>query len=60
MKNITPKIEGTKWCKLVDIGYVPKAHVKLIQEMQYIHDDHDLITWESQLDDLECNLHKYM
>lgn len=61
MKNITPpKIEDTKWRKLVDIGYVPEAHVELIQEMQHIHDDYDLITWESQLDDLECNLHKYM
>ncbi len=55
-----PKIEDTKWRKLVDIGYVPEAHVELIQEMQHIHDDYDLITWESQLDDLECNLHKYM
>lgn len=55
-----PKIEGTKWCKLVGIGYVPKAHVKLIQEMQYIHDDNDPITWEHHLDNLECNLHKYM
>lgn len=54
-----PKIEGTKWCKLTDTGYVSKAHIKLIQSMQSIHDNNDPITWKSHLDNLESKLHSY-
>jgi len=42
-------IENNSWYKLVDNGYVPDYHSKLIIQLQRLHDNSPERHWESEL-----------
>lgn len=46
----TPKFEENTWGTLVRNELVPAAHNKLIQQLQYLHDDVPVETWKHHLD----------
>jgi hypothetical protein len=52
-------IEGsndTGWGHLARIGVFPKAHMTLIRELQYIHDNIDTKSWKKTLKALACDM----
>ena len=42
--------EQRMWASLVDDGIAPRAHQKLISDLQTIHDDCDVSNWESEFE----------
>lgn len=46
------ELELTNWDRLAYMGKVPKNHVHLIADLQYIHDRNDPDCWHRQLEKL--------
>lgn len=44
-----PEFEGKRWSDLVDAGYVPEHHARLIHALQVIHDSRLPSDWSHRL-----------
>lgn len=55
-----PDFEGKLWPQLVDMDLVPTSrHLKLISDLQEIHDGNSPDKWENLLNELEEKLETY-
>lgn len=55
-EEYTPEMEEKIWSELFLLGLVPKNHAELIGKLQNIHDNHEPIWWQKQLNELEKTL----
>jgi len=55
-EQYSPLMEGKTWSLLAKDGWVPSEHKELINNLQIIHDVHEVEDWEEKLNELEKTL----